>query len=154
MLGEPFLRKKEVLIMTLRNVFFKHPDCSYLDVEASKIDPKLPRLTDHKYITDDKILYPVEHKSDRFHPKTLVYSIEYKSKDVNQKDYRHSVVVSKDASKDKINSFDYIDESGYAEYFDKWMEKIREKGGILMPVFWFGWWAAHAGVKEITVIKL
>lgn len=144
MLGHKFVRKKEVRIMTLRNVISKYPDCNYLD--SSKLDMKnLKRITDSKYTSSDEILYSVKHKSGKHHPKTLVYGIEYVSKDVNHKDYKYSVVVG---AGDK--SFDFV-KSKYEEYFDKWIEKIREKGGILVPSFWFGWYAAHGGDKIVEV---
>lgn len=144
MLGQKFIRKKEVRIMTLRNVVSHYPDCSYFD--GSKLD-KIKRLTDESYLTNSDIVYQVDLKSDRFHPKTLVYSIEYQSKDVKHDSLKYRVIVSKDAAQSRPNSFDFYKDSNYAEYFEKWMDKIREKGGIIIPCFWFGWYAAHGSDK-------
>jgi hypothetical protein len=136
--NEPLIRKGESKIMILRNAITLYPDCHYLNYN---IDKK-PII---KYEEDRQIELP-----KRFHPKTFIYGIEYNSKHVDKYNLRYSVIVSDDASLDKVNSFD-IRKNKYQNYFNKFINKIRDKGGIITPSFWFAWISNHSDSK---VIKL
>ena len=142
MKGTPFIRKKEVKIMILRNVISNYPDCSYFD-ETNLGD--LKSVIDDDYIINQKILYPTKHKNKKFHPKTLIYGIEYKSKDITKKDYKYSAIVGKNN-----NSFNFV-KSGFVDYFDNVIERIRNKGGVIIPCFWYGWTSMHGEVKIIQL---
>jgi hypothetical protein len=145
------IRKGEVKIMNLRNAISKYPDSLYLDKydKYDKYDSKM--ILDSSYNTNNKIFYSLTDKSSKYHPKTLIYGIEYLSARSQKEGYKkYSTIVSKDASKDKANSRN-ITENGYNKYFDKMMEKIRDKGGIIIPCYWFSWYAMHPKAK---VIKL
>lgn len=146
MIGSKFVRKKEVRLMTLRNVVSNYPDCTYLDIK--NLD--MPNIVKEEYLANKEIIYPFDNVSDKFHPKTLVYGIEYKSKDVKVEDYKYSVVVGSDGSVEEANSFDYV-KNGYDVYFDSVIDKIRDKGGVVIPCFWFGWVGMH---PDVRVIKL
>lgn len=149
MKGSKFVRKKEIKLMTLRNVISNYPDCSYFDMNINNI---LDKVVDDSYLNNKKLLYPIKNKDNKFHPKTLVYGIEYKSKDIKAEDYKYTVVVGKEVNnnKEETNSFDFV-KNGYVEYFDSVIDRIRDKGGIIIPCFWFGWVGMHGDVK---VVKL
>jgi len=146
-----FLRREEVKIFTLRNAISKYPDCLFL-IHSTSIEP----IVKHNYTKNKKIMYPLKYTSTKYHPKTLVYGIEYKSrydetiKSSKKNDNKYSVIVSDDASKDKINSKDY-NKTKYNMYFSKMMDKIRERGGIIIPSYWFAWYNMFPDTK---VIKL
>ena len=138
------VRREEVKIMTLRNAISKYPDYVFLKQEKD-IDP----LVSETYYHNNTILYPITHSSSRFHPKTLVYGIEYKSNDIEYKN-KYSVIVSDDASKNKYNSRD-LKINKYTQYFDKMMEEIRLRGGIIIPALWFAWYGMF---PKSRVVKL
>ncbi len=134
------IRKSEIKIMTLRNAISKYPDSTYLDISQYK----KRELLDDSYNCNKEILYPLTNSSSEYHPKTLVYGIEYLSKKDGSKKY--AAIISKDASKNKVNSVDVI-KNGYDKYFYEMIDNIREKGGIVIPCFWFAWYAMHPETK-------
>ncbi len=142
-----FLRREEAKIFTLRNALSKYPDCLFL-IHNTNIRP----IVENNYTKNKKIIYPSKYTSTKYHPKTLVYGIEYKSHydESTKYDNKYSVIVSDDASKDKINSRDY-NKTKYNKYFSKMMDKIRERGGIIIPSYWFAWYNMFPDTK---VIKL
>lgn len=139
-----FIQRGEIKIMTLRNAISKYPDSSFLDI--SKYKKK--ELLKQSYNINNEILYPLLYNSSEYHPKTLIYGIDYISK--KDSGAKYSAIVSKDASKNKVNNIDII-KNGYDIYFNKMMENIREKGGVVIPCFWFAWYAMH---PETRIIKL
>lgn len=144
-----FLRREEAKIFTLRNAISKYPDCLFL---THSTNIHLGPIVEHNYTKNEKIIYPLKYTSTKYHPKTLVYGIEYKSRysENTENDNKYSVIVSDDASKDKINSRDY-NKTKYNVYFSKMMDKIRERGGIIIPSYWFAWYNMFPNTK---VIKL
>jgi len=149
-----FLRREEAKIFILRNAISKYPDCLFL-IHSTNIEP----IVEHNYTKNKKIMYPLKYTSAKYHPKTLVYGIEYKSYYVEnlkfsskniENDNKYSVIVSDDASKDKINSRNY-NKTKYNIYFSKMMDKIRDRSGIIIPAYWFAWYNMFPNTK---VIKL
>ena len=138
--------KHEVKIMTFRNAISRYPDCQYISrMEGKTVIP-------FTYYKNNKILHSLQNiKLDkRYHPKTFVYGIEYRSSDVNRKSYKYSVIVGKDALKSKVSSYD-MRVNGFNAYLEQMIDKIREKGGIIIPCLWFAWMDAHPKSK---VVKL
>ncbi len=138
------VRREEAKIMTLRNAISKYPDYVFLK-QKEDIDP----LVSETYYHNNTILFPITHSSLRFHPKTLVYGIEYKSNDMEYKN-KYSVIVSDDASKKKPNSRD-LKINKYTEYFDEMIEEIRLRGGVIIPALWFAWYGMF---PKARVVKL
>nr|QBK88528.1 MAG: hypothetical protein LCMiAC01_02050 [Mimivirus LCMiAC01] len=137
------IRREETKIMTLRNALGKYPDCMYLHKTSnSDIKP----IVGMDYIKKDKIYYPITNESIRYHPKTIVYGIEY-IKDAQDK---YSVIVGDDATKNKSGGQDYK-KAKYDLYFEKKIEDIRDRSGIIIPVYWFAWYSMH---PKARVVKL
>jgi len=136
------IRRNETKIMLFRNAVSKYPDCMFLHFDKD-IEP----LVSNNYGINKKIHHKIQNKSNMYHSKTLVYGIEYKSQKSNY-DNKYTVIVSKDASKNKINSRDI---NMYSLYFAKMIEKIRNKNGIVIPVYWYAWYGMFPKTK---VIKL
>jgi hypothetical protein len=131
-ISDELTRKLEVRFMTLKNAITKYPDCEFIDQEISHPNS----LVDSHYLKNDQIIYPAKNFSDKYHPKTIIYVIEYKSKKTGE--YKYSLLVSKDVKKIKANKAD-IDINGFEIYLDHMGNKIREKGGLIYPCFWFAW---------------
>ena len=143
-----FIRRDEVKIMTLRNVLGRYPDCLFLHHQPNAT--LLAPIVETSYTLNNKILYPIEHFSKKYHPKTLVYGIEYKSNKIEY-DRKYTVIVPDDATKDKSNSYN-LKLNKIDEYFNPvMMEKLRDKGGIIIPCYWFAWYGMYPNSK---VIKL
>lgn len=137
-LVENFIRKNEVKIMTLRNVIGIYTDCVYLYHDIPDTGSTLSISTTSTT------------SAAKYHPKTFVYGITYNSKHVTEHKQRHSVIVSNDASKDKVNSYD-IRINKYHGYFKNTLQKIRDKGGFITPCYWFAW---NAMFEESKVVKI
>lgn len=141
-----FIRRHEAKIMTLRNAISKFPDCQFI-----KIDKILDPIVDNQYYQNDTILYPLKQNNNnkyyKFHPKTLIYGIEYfTSQYINSKKKKYSAIFSNDSSKNRPNNYD-IQNNGIERYFDQMIEKIREKGGLILPCLWFAWYSTFPDTK-------
>ncbi len=106
-----YLRKGEVKIMSFRSALSLYPDCLFFHNKKPQSE-----LVDKSYINN----------------KFIVYGILYNSSNVRKNAKSSVVVVSKQ------ESFDYL-KSGYHKYFEEQMEKIKEKGGLIIPCFWSAW---------------
>jgi hypothetical protein len=134
-----FIRRNEVRIMTLRNAISIYPDCQFIDI--SKIQPIQPLITAN-YLTNTFLYYPQIKFSDKYHSKTLVYIIEYKSKKTHTNKY--SIIIP------KAKTYD-ITKNGFGNYFNKMIDKIRDKGGMIYQALWFAWNATFPASKIIHI---
>lgn len=142
-----FIRKNEIKIMTLRNAISKFPDCLYLH-----IDTKLEPIIEKTYYSNDKIIYPISNKINKYHPKTIVYGIQYISSSNLQHTYKYSVMISKNATKESVYDTDIdISKNGIDKYLTENIDQIRDKGGVLIPSLWYAWYNMHPDTK---IIKL
>lgn len=142
----------EVKVMTLRNALSKYPDSVMIDMKkTSIIDP----LVSKEYCENNNILFGEVTYPKIYHPKTLTYIIEYLSNDIDSSDpYKYSILVSKDSQPKNSNCIN-IDENGISKYLEKMLDKIREKGGLLVPCYWFAWMDSNEKLgRETKVIKL
>lgn len=140
-----FVRREEVKIMTLRNALGNYPDCLILE-KTIKLEPIIKK----NYRRNTKVIFPFEKRPKDYHLKTLVYGIEYESKrgDFGKK---YTAIVPKDASEFEVNSYN-IKENGSEEYFNPVMiEKLRDKGGIITPCYYFAWLNMF---PETKIVKL
>ena len=141
---EETIRKEECKIMILRNAITMFPDSLHLH-----FDKNIDHTLNTSYLIDKIILYPVYNESDRYHPKTLIYGIEYHSKKKSQ--LKYSALVTKDSNPDRVNKKNII-KNGVHDYLEKMIDKIREKGGLIINCFWFGWYAMHPDTKVIVMM--
>lgn len=138
------IRREEVKIMTLQNALTRYPDCQFLHYTT-----KMKPLVNKKYLSNTKIMYKINNISKRFHPKTLIYGIEYiTNNSISTKKY--SAIIGDDTSKNKPNSRDY-NKNKFNIYFVKMMDEIRERNGIVYPVYWYAWYAMFPTTKVIKI---
>lgn len=120
------LRKGEAKIMTLRNAITSLPDCTFLQ-ETKEIRDQEP--------------IPLKNKSQ------IVYGLEYLSSRVeNSEDNKYTAIVPKDGK----NKYD-IQKNGIKDYLDGMIEKIREKGGIIVPSSEEAWLQFHPDSKKLEL---
>ena len=139
------IRRAEAKIMTLRDVLTMYPDSKYLEFMNDK-NPVLPK----KYSLTHQLNYPNDKYNKDYHPKTLVYGIEYLSSNTKF-DLKYTVIIPKDAKKNKVNSYN-IKENKIDDYFNpKMIEKIRDKSGVIIPCYYFVWMSMFPKTK---IVKL
>ena len=134
-----YIRKNEVKIMSMRNAISTFPDCQFLDTtEIKKINP----LVKNDYFKNNTIHFPINKYSDKYSAKQIIYVIEYKSK--KQENYKYTAIVP------KKNIFD-ITKNKFEIYFNKMIDKIRDKGGHIYTCLWFAFDATHDNFKVINI---
>ena len=126
--------------MTLRNALSNHPDCTFIDNQ--KIDSIKP-IVPNDYLQTKEILYNAPKFSHKYDPKTIIYIIEYKSN--NTTDYFKKTVIIPIK-----NNFD-LSKNGFGKYFDKMINDIRDKGGMIYNCLWFAWNSTFPDSKVIEL---
>jgi len=126
------IRREEVNVMTLRNALGKYPDCSYLSIDKHKFKPIVRRNYGSNYDSFDKKI----NADTKYHPKSIVFGINYLSNNSNKNKY--SVIIPKGTSKDIVGNID-INKNGIEQYFVEMLDSVRERGGIIIPSYWFSW---------------
>lgn len=143
-----FLRREEVNIMTLRNAIGKYPDCDYLEVDIGG----LKKMTIDNYSTTKEIIFNANGNdidlSNKYHPKSIVYGINYLSKDFGKNKY--SVIIPKGTNREDVTGVD-INKNGVFDYFVKMLDDVRERGGVIIPVYWFAWMEHFPNSKIIVL---
>lgn len=139
------LRRSEVKLLTIKNAITKYPDCQFI---LENEIPKEPELVSSKYMSDFHIKYNVESYSKKFHPKTIIYVIEYISNQTHN--YKYTILLPNDANESRPNDPD-IFKNGLDLYLGKMMNKIIEKAGLIYPCFWFAWSASKPKTKLIKL---
>lgn len=139
--GDEMVRKWEAKVMRYRDAITYHPDSLFLPTSFS--EDKL--LVPLDYFHTSTIIYPLEKRAKVYHPKTLVYGIEYYNK--GKLDY--SVVVGKDAGKEP-SGID-INKSGVYDYLSEHLDGLIEKTAVIIPCFWFAWIAIHPETKVVEL---
>ena len=123
-----YIRKGEAKIMTLRNAISLFPDILFMDTENVNVNIN---------INIKKLLVNPDY-SKKYSAKQIVYIIEYHSK--KQEKLKYSVVIPKN------NTFD-ISKNKFLLYFNKMIDKIRDKGGHIYTCYLSAWSATHANSK-------
>lgn len=136
---ETFIRKGEVKIMSLRNAISMFPDILFINTESIN---KKESLIDSDYMKDKIVKYSHADYSDKFHPKQIIYVIEYYSKKKNG--YKYTAIIPK-------NNILDIAKNKFLQYFNKMIDKIRDKGGHIYSCYWFAWDATHNNFKTIEI---
>lgn len=125
------VKRHEVKILTLRDSFMFLIDPKYLVVKESKKKHQsilYPGYYINRYTHDGLSIYTA------FHPKTIVYMVQYYSH--NTKNYRYTVIVGKDINRDSITGYNYKT-SGLWSFINKHMKGFVEKKAYIYPIFWF-----------------
>ena len=139
------IKKFQVDIKILRNVFTEYPDCKYM-VLSDNIPVK--SILNLKYYENENILFKYVEPSDEFHPKTLVYLIQYiSSKDQSIKS---TILVGYDANSRTITGYNVV-ESGVYKYLMNYDDKIKQKLGFVIPTMWFTWKSFYPNAKIIYI---
>lgn len=134
-LSELKIKKFDVSIGILRNIFTTSPNCKYMVLDKS-IGQEPEPILGSDYYTGKQLIFDelAINKSRDFHPKMLAHIIIYKSiKDSSEKS---TILVGVDSSPDEISGYN-IGKSGVYKYLNKYYPKIREKFGIVVPCLWF-----------------
>lgn len=131
-------RKQDVRLLTVRNAISKYPDCEFITSHPHNFHG----LVDHNYLFDNKIKFKYESYNKDYDPKKIIYIIEYKSSQTT--DYKFTVIIPKE------NTID-ISKNGFESYYNKMIEQIKLKGGIIYPCFWFAWMGIHPDSKLLKL---
>lgn len=127
-------KRFQLSVKTLRNAFSDYPDVKYLVVNKSV--KHMGCIFSEDYYKNDVILYDYEVVSKQFHPKTLVWLIQYFSH-IDGK-CKTTVLVGKDGNNTSSSGYD-IKKSGILDYLDNNDDKLVQKMAFITPVLWFSW---------------
>jgi hypothetical protein len=125
------VKRHEVKILTLRDSFMFLLDVKYIVVNESKKKHQ-SILYEGYYI--NRYTYEGLPIYTSYHPKTIVYMVQYYSH--NTKNYRYTVIVGKDINKDSITGYNYK-ASGLWAFINKHLKEFTEKRAYIYPIFWF-----------------
>jgi hypothetical protein len=138
------VKRHEVKILTLRDAFMFVLDPKYVVINK---ELKSKPIIYEKYYTN-RLTYTGLPIHTAFHPKTIVYMVQYYSKHI--KGYRYNVIVGRDINKETITGYNYK-LSGLWEFINKHMENFAEKRAYIYPVFWFMIDKLYQDVKMIII---
>lgn len=134
--------RHQISIKILRNVFTEYPNCNYL-----VLNDELPKsLLPLSYYENSSILYSHLDPPTQFHPKTLVYIIQYKSS--RDDSIKNTVIVGKDANDKEISGYN-IFKSGLNAYLKEHENSIIKKMGFTIPVLWFAWKSFYPNARIV-----
>jgi hypothetical protein len=121
-------KRFEIKIMTLKNALMMAPDLIFIQHRK-----KLKPIINLSYYSNKKDI----NNNDLdllFHPKTLVYIVQYKSyKTGNEKT---SILMGNDSTRDNVGGYD-LKKSKLFEYLNKYQQKIINREGYLYPILWY-----------------
>jgi hypothetical protein len=137
------VKRYEVLVMTLRDAFMYLVDPKYIVVKDKE------RTIIHENYYTNRYNHLGNSIHTHYHPKTIVYMVQYYSRSTN--DYKYVVLVGQDIDKDKP--------TGYSQKTNKVMQYISqhknefiEKRAYIYPIFWFMIDVLYKNVKMIFVV--
>jgi hypothetical protein len=138
------VNRHEVKILTLRDAFTFLIDPKYMVVTEEM--KKKPIIHEGYYI--NRYTYDGLPIYTAFHPKTIVYMVQYYSH--NTKNYRYTVIVGKDINRDEITGYNYK-ASGLWAFINKHLKEFVEKRAYIYPVFWFMIDRLYSDVKMVMI---
>jgi hypothetical protein len=146
------IRKFEVEIKTFRSAMTNNPNCQYLDLQKNNIDLSLKPVVPMSYLktTDiiDKTNDTNKSQMEKFHPKTLVHVVQYKSPRTNK--LKHTIIVGVDANKSTYSGYD-VRKSGLSKYIHEMDDELRSRLGFITPVYWHAWNKFYPDSKIILI---
>jgi hypothetical protein len=120
------IERFECRIMTLRDLFTSESDPLYITVKKPFTDIFPSDYYSNKKDHYGKIAYDV------YHPKTLVYLIQYKS---TSGKYKNTILIGADANSDRATGYEYK-KAKFNIYMMIYADKIKEKGSFITPILW------------------
>jgi hypothetical protein len=129
-LTDLYIRKGEVKIMTLRNAISIYPDIRFIN--TSCINMKEPNIISNNKGQKNQIIYLIEYYSKKIY------------QDYNHNNYKYTAIIPKN------NVFD-IKKNNFDKYFNKMIEKIRDKGGHIYPCYLNAWENTGISYKKIYI---
>lgn len=136
-------RKHDIRLLIVRNAISKYPDCEFIKYNPTNFNP----LVDQNYLCDNKIKFKYNPFDKIYNPKQIIYIIEYLSGNVSatpDQKYKFTIIIPKTNSPD-------ISKNGFELYYNKSIEKIKTKGGLIFPCFWFVWNGLFPNSKIINL---
>lgn len=124
------VKRHEVKIVVLRDAFMFLLDPTYMII---KKDKQVKTIIYSGYYTNQFTHIGLATYTT-FHPKTLVYMIQYYSH--HTKDYRYTVIVGRDINRETPTGYNYR-ASGLWDFMVKHMRELIEKRAYIYPIFWF-----------------
>ena len=123
------VNRHEVKISILRHIYMFTTDLKYIDV---KINDK-KSIINKKYYHNklDPIGQPLHNT---YHPKTLVYVIQYYSHNIKQ--YKYYVIIGNNINKDTITGYNYKN-TQLLKYLDTNKQIIINKKAYIYPILWY-----------------
>lgn len=113
---------------------------TFRDILTFLFDPKfiiVNKKNDMIITTDyysNKLTYDEQQICTSFHPKTIVYMIQYFSHKLNQ--YKYTVIVGKDINKNDITGYS-LKHSKVWHFINKHHTEFIKKRAYIYPIFWF-----------------
>lgn len=136
------VKRHEVKLLILRDAFMFLIDPKYIILKDESIKSTVtglidelkqrPIINEHYYL--NRLTYDNDSIHTTFHPKTIVYIVQYYSH--NMKRYKYSAIIGRDINRDTITGFSYKF-SGTWEFINKHMDEFVKKKAYVYPVFWF-----------------
>jgi hypothetical protein len=121
------VKRHEVRLLTLRDCFTFMSDPQYI-VLHKKVGPIIaPNYYSNRLTYDNLSIHTT------YHPKTIVYMIQYYSSKINN--YRYTVVVGTDINKDTATGF-AVKVGGIWSFLSKHMDDVIAKRAYVYPIMW------------------
>jgi hypothetical protein len=139
------VKRNEVKILTLKDAFMFLIDPKYILVKESMKNNRSILYKGYyinRYTHDGLSIYTT------FHPKTIVYMVQYYSH--STKNYKYTVIVGKDINRDSITGYNYKT-SGLWTFINKHMKSFIKKKAYIYPIFWFMVNKLYTDVKTILI---
>lgn len=138
------VKRHEVKILTLRDAFMFIIDPKYLVISK---ELKAKPIIYERYYTN-RLTHTGLPIHTAFHPKTIVYMVQYYSH--NTKGYRYNVIVGRDINKETVTGYNYR-LSGLWDFINRHMDEFAAKRAYIYPVFWFMIDKLYKDVKMILI---
>lgn len=122
------VKRFEVKVHTLRDAYVSITDPKYIIVNITKttIVPEI--------YYDNNLTYDGKPIHTSYHPKTIVYIIQYWS--FKLKKYIYNVVVGKNINKKYITGYNHK-KSGFDEFLKSYRDKALKNKAYIYPIFWY-----------------
>jgi hypothetical protein len=123
------LKLHECKIMTLRNVYTLEPDPIYVNIT----EKHTKQIMDKQYYRNTIDFNGNAIYGGKYHPKTLVYIIKYKS---HSGKFKTTILVGNRATMVK-NTGIYYHRQNFSEYISVYFDKLQKKSSFMFPMYWY-----------------
>lgn len=143
-------KRWETKLANFRSVMSMYPDCKILEIAKTKKQLN-PMLNLNDYLKTETILFPLSKTFENiYHPKTLVYVIQYKSSKTLEETSKVAIIIGKNSSKKQSSGFNFIESEIY-QYFESFEKQIIEKQGYVISALWFVCSSIYPNAKIIDL---